>query len=508
MLELRHISKSFPGVRALDDVSLIFNAGEIHGLIGENGAGKSTTIKIITGIYQPDEGELFLEGKPLALRDHADSMVRGIGLVHQELCVIPDATVAENILMERLTTGRFGGIDWPATNAAALAHMQAVGLNVPPSRLVRGLSAAQKQLIQIARALSSNARVLLLDEPTSSLTEHEAGRLFGLLKGLRSKGVAIIFVSHKLNEVLAICDRVTVLRDGKLVRTAPVATSSKHAGVASTSELAAMMIGRECREEHLGRLNPDFSKTVLSTKDISKSGKANRVSFDLHQGEVLGFYGLVGSGRTELARILIGEDAQDSGEIIIHGKPAGNRSVQSCLRLFGLGYVTENRKEEGLFLDDSVMRNLTVGIWPQLRNCFTRAIHPKAEAESAQHWVDAMEIKTPSLLRRVGNLSGGNQQKVSIGKWLAAECRILIVDEPTVGVDIGAKRQIHQLLWNLAAKDGRSVIVISSDLAELTLLTNRILVFRRNQIVGEVRGVDSGEKSYESISREIAPFFQ
>jgi ribose transport system ATP-binding protein len=427
-------------------------------------------------------------------------MARGIGLVHQELCVIPDASVAENILVDALVTGRFGLIDWPATNAAALKHMQSVGLDVAPDRLVRGLSAAQKQLIQIARALSLDVRVLLLDEPTSSLTEHEARRLFSLLAELKSRGVAIIFISHKLDEVSSICDRITILRDGKHVKTAETKELS-------TSAMAALMIGRECREEHLGRVCPDFNKVVLSCKNVTREGKANNISFDLHQGEVLGFYGLVGSGRTELARILIGEDIADSGSVFLHGKHSTNRNVGKCLSEYGLGYITENRKEEGLFLDDSVMRNLTVCIWPKLLNQFTRAINPLAEAKYAQGWVEAMEIKTPSLDRRVGNLSGGNQQKVSIGKWLAAECRILIVDEPTVGVDIGAKRQIHQLIWNLAVKEGRSVIVISSDLAELSILTNRILIFRSNQIVGEVRDIDSKGKSYDQISREIAPFF-
>lgn len=500
MLALKHISKSFPGVRALADLSLEFRAGEIHGLIGENGAGKSTAIKIMTGIHQPDEGEILLDGHPVRLSSYRDSLARGIGIVHQELHVLPDASIAENIMIDKLITRRAGMLDWDAIRAEASRHMEAVGLAEDPDRLVRDLSVAQKQLVQIAKALSAKVRFLLLDEPTSCLTEHEVQRLFGLLRQLKQQGVALVFVSHKLDELISLCDHVSVLRDGCLVGSRPM-------GEITQAELVQMMIGRECNDEHLGVLAPDFAHEVLRVEDVVRADKADHLSFSLHKGEILGFYGLVGSGRTELARILIGEDHPDSGRILIHGKPANVRNVASALYKHHIGYVSENRKEEGLLLEDDVQTNLTMAIWPRIRGKLSRCINAAAEELAALRFVDAMKIKTPDLNQRVRNLSGGNQQKVSIGKWLAADCEILIIDEPTIGVDVGAKEQIHQLIWELAACQGKSIICISSDLPELVRMANRILVFREHRIVGEVRDIDTLKKSYAQVSREIAPCF-
>jgi ribose transport system ATP-binding protein len=501
MLELRHISKSFPGVRALDDVSFEFRGGEIHGLIGENGAGKSTAIKIVTGIYQPDTGEIWFEGKRAQLRSYRDALGQGIGIVHQELQVIPDASVAENILIDKLPRRAFGAIDWPAVNRQARTLLEAVGLEIDPECLVRGLSAAQKQLIQIAKALSAEVKVLLLDEPTSSLTEHEVRRLFMLLRVLRDRGVALIFVSHKLDEMFALCDRVSVLRDGKAVGTHAI-TEITPAG------LVQLMIGRDCNDDHLGVLAPRWDLEVLRADNLVRAGKTNDVSFVLHEGEVLGFYGLVGSGRTEVARLLIGEDQKDSGKIWIRGKEVSIRNVGEALYGHRLGYVTENRKEEGVFLDDGVRANLTVSIVQRLRNRFSRRIDALAEREVAVRSIGSLQVKTPDVEQPVKNLSGGNQQKVSIGKWLAAECDILIVDEPTVGVDVGAKAQIHRLIWDLARHQGKSVIVISSDLPELVRLVNRLLVFREQRIVGEVKEIDVQKKTYAQVSRELAPWLE
>jgi ribose transport system ATP-binding protein len=376
-----------------------------------------------------------------------------------------------------------------------------VGLEIDPECLVRGLSAAQKQLIQIAKALSADVKVLLLDEPTSSLTEHEVRRLFTLLRALRDRGVALIFVSHKLDEMFALCDRVSVLRDGKAVGTHAI-TDITSAG------LVQLMIGRECNDDHLGVLAPRWDVEVLRAEKIVRTGKTNNVSFVLHEGEVLGFYGLVGSGRTELARLLIGEDQKDSGKIWIREKEVFIRNVGEALYDYRLGYVTENRKEEGVFLDDGVRGNLTLSIVQRLQNRFSRCIDSVAERELAVRSVESLQIKTPNVEQPVKNLSGGNQQKVSIGKWLAAECDILIVDEPTVGVDVGAKAQIHRLIWDLARHQGKSVIVISSDLPELVRLVNRLLVFREQRIVGEVKEIDVQKKTYAQVSRELAPWLE
>lgn len=500
MLELKHISKAFGPVKALTDVSLEFRAGEIHGLIGENGAGKSTTIRIVTGQHEPDAGEVWLDGHRVSFADYREALTCGIGIVNQEIAVLPDASVAENIMIDKLVTRGFGVIDWPATRRIAAEHMARVGLSVSPDRLVRYLSAAQKQLIQIAKALSANVKVLLLDEPTSSLTEHEARRLFELLRELRGRGVAIIFVSHKLDEVLSLCDRVSVLRDGCFIATRAIA------GVTSR-DLVQLMLGRTTNDDHLGELSPDWNQPVLQVENVVREGRTAGASFTLHRGEVLGFYGLVGSGRTELARIIIGEDEMDSGQLRVRGETATINSVEDSLRRYRIGYVTENRKEEGLLLFDSIESNITMTVWPRLRHPLTRRIDARGSAAIADGLIGSLGIKTRTRDNAVGNLSGGNQQKVSIGKWLAADCDILIIDEPTIGVDVGAKQQIHQLIWDLAAKQGKSVIVISSDLPELVRMVNRLLVFREQRIVGEVRDIDVKKKTYAQVSAEIAPYF-
>ncbi|PTY07469.1 ABC transporter permease [Opitutaceae bacterium EW11] len=500
MLELKAISKGFPGVRALQDVSLTFLPGEIHGLMGENGAGKSTAIKIAGGIHVPDTGDVVLNGRRVVFRDCREALAHGVGLVSQELFVIPDASVAENILLERWVTRMPGVIDWHATRAEAVRQMRRVGLDVDPELPVRNLSAAQKQLVQIAKALTARASVLLLDEPTSCLTEHEVTKLYGLLRELRATGVVLVFVSHKLEEVFALCDRVTVLRDGRFVGT-------RETSKLSPAELVTMMIGRECNDDHLGRLAPDWSQPVLQADHLCRAGKVNDASFTLHRGEILGFYGLIGSGRTELARVIVGEDRIDAGRILVRGEAAKIESVRDSLYRHRIGYVTENRKEEGLFLHDSVRMNLSVAVWPRLRSGLLRAIGVEREEQLARDQIASLRVKTSSAEQAVGTLSGGNQQKVSIGKWLAADCDILIVDEPTVGVDVGAKQQIHQLIWDLAARGGKSLIVISSDLPELVRLANRILVFREQRIVGEVRDIDTAKKTYAQVSAEIAPHF-
>ncbi len=502
MLELRNISKSFPGVKALDDVSVTFAPGEIHALVGENGAGKSTLMKIITGIYQPDAGEVIYDGKPLHFSSYRDSLKAGIDIVHQEIQVVPESTVAESIMIDKLiTVPGTGIIRWDKVNEAALAYMRMVELNIAPDTLVKSLSAAQKRLTQIARALAADARVILLDEPTGALTEHEAENLFRILRDLKARGVTMVFVSHKFEEVFALCDRTTVLRDGQAIGTRAIADLD-------TNELIAMMIGREFTETHLGRVNVNREKVVLKADALTRRGKIHDASFELHEGEILGFYGLVGAGRTELARVIIGEDRADSGTLAVNGQTARIRSIGDSLYTYRIGYVTENRKEEGLFLEDSVRSNISVAIWPRLRHRLTRYISQRREDAVCRETVHSMSIKTPGLNQVVENLSGGNQQKISVGKWLAADCDILIIDEPTIGVDVGAKDQIHHLVRNLAEEQRKAVSLISSDMPEIIKLANRILVFREGHIVGEVDDVDNPEKGYKEISRQIGEFLK
>lgn len=495
MLELKHISKIFPGVKALDDVSLTFKTGEIHALMDENGAGKSTLIKIITGIYQADLGSVYLDGKQVEMKSYRDAVEHDISMVSQEIQVIPEATVAENIVLDKIDKyTRHGKIDWKLIYESAKKYLDMVGLEVSPTEKIERLTAAQKQLIQIAKSLSSNAKYILLDEPTSSLTTFESKNLIKLVKKLKEDGVGIIFVSHKIEEVLELCDIVSVIRDGKYVGT------KKCEGL-ERQDIVKMMIGREESTEHLGFLDVK-DEVVLEVKDAVAYGTTDHISLQLKKGEILGLYGLVGSGRTEFARLIFGADKMDAGEIFVNGEKANIRSIRDSIEKYKIGYVSENRKEEGLILDFSVGNNMTITVWKQILNKF-RKIQISEKQKVIEQMIEKMQVKTPSSQSHVGTLSGGNQQKVSIGKWLAANCDILIIDEPTVGVDVGAKKYIHELIWKLAKEEGKSIILISSDMPEMIALARRILVFKEHKIAGEIDDLNRVEKSYEEVSQEI-----
>jgi ribose transport system ATP-binding protein len=499
MLEVRSVSKSFPGVQALDGVSVSFSPGSIHALLGENGAGKSTLMKIICGIYGPDSGEMVMDGKALHLHDTFDALAHRISIVHQEIQVVPRASIAENIMLDKLDRFRRGlFIDWKRLNREAVQFMEMVDLHLPPETPVSDLSAAQKQLAQIARALSGGAVILLLDEPTSSLTLHEADKLFDLLRRLKGQGVTIVFVSHKLEEVMALCDVVTVLRDGKLIGTRPRSELTRE-------EIITMMIGRNTIDRWRGLLPVNKDRPVLEVRGLS-SNLFNEVSFSLYEGEILGLYGLVGSGRTELAKTIIGEYRSEPGSLFVRGKAARINSMAESLHRYHIGYVSENRKEEGLILGASVTTNLTITVWSRLRSRLLRILRPHHETAQAEKTIQRLDIKTPSPAQTVSNLSGGNQQKVSIGKWLIADCDILIVDEPTVGVDVGAKEYIHDLIWNMANEEGKSIILISSDMPELVQLARRVLVFKNYTIVGELNDLNERERSLEETSMRIGRY--
>ena len=501
MLEIKGVSKSFPGVKALQNISVTFNNGEIHALLGENGAGKSTLMKIICGIYRADEGKVFLDGEELKLSGYGDSVRHHISMVHQEIQMIPESSIAENIVNDKISRfTKCGFVNWKEINSFAKKYMDEVGLDFPPEKKVRFLSAAHKQQIQIAKALSADAKVLLLDEPTSSLTPHEASVLFDLVRKLRDTGLVIIFVSHKLEEVQMIADRVTVFRDGQLVGTDAINNMDN-------AKIIRMMIGRDFVYEYRGRLDAYDNEEVLRAENITSYIHGfSGMSFKVNRGEILGFYGLVGSGRTELIRTLLNIDRRAAGDIWVHGEKVDIRSLKHALSKYKIGYVTENRKEEGLFLNHMVGTNICVN---SLEKCYGRAklISLKKEQHNAQVYKDRLEIKTPSLKTLVGKLSGGNQQKVSIAKWLAADCDLLIIDEPTVGVDIGAKGYIHDLIWNLAAVEGKTIILISSDMNEMISLARRILIFKDKEIVGELKGEEFFAKPGNEISAEIGKSF-
>jgi ribose transport system ATP-binding protein len=495
LLTISEISKSFPGVKAVDKVSLAFRPGEIHALMGENGAGKSTLMKIMTGIYQADSGTMVYDGKNYAPASYRESLAAGIDIVHQEIQVVPQASVAENIMLDKLSTfSRRGRIDWNQLNGAAGEYMEAVGLKVAPTQSVISLSAGQKQLLQIARALSARAAVILLDEPTSSLSGHESDNLFLLLANLKKSNTTLIYVSHKLDEVYQVSDVISVMRDGKLIGTRSAADLPRN-------ELIRMMIGREAGEQRIGQTRANPNRVLLQTENLTKKNQCKRASFELREGEILGFYGLVGSGRTELARVLIGESRADSGTIRVNGEKAVIRRISDAFFRYRIGYVTENRKEEGLFLDETVLTNLSLLIWRKIRNPWTFYIPKKTEAETGAEMASALSVKMRNLRTPVATLSGGNQQKISIGRWLLNDCNVLIVDEPTVGVDVGAKEQIHRLIWELAAEKRKGIILISSDMAEIIRLSTRLHIFRNQEIIGEIKDLE--EQSYETVRDRI-----
>ena len=490
VLSIQGVSKAFPGVKALDSVSLELRPGEIHALMGENGAGKSTLIKIITGVHRPDSGKVLLDGREIELHSPRDAIRLGISAVHQERNLIPRFSVAENIMLERLPL-RNGLVDYAAANAEARKYLDMIGLPIDTRTEVRRLSVAQMQIVEIAKALSHEAKVLLLDEPTASITENEAQALFGLLRQLRDSGAAIVFVSHKLEEVFAISDRVTVLRDGR-----NAAIGEPIAGM-SRGTLVSLMIGRE-EKAAIARTRAtigDAKKLELS--HVATSLGHRDVSLYARKGEVLGLYGLVGAGRSELARALIGDEKVTAGEVRIDGSPVRIGSVAEALKRYRIGYLSEDRKGEGLILLHPIRSNIAITIWRRLGKALG-FLNAAMELKAARPLAERLEIRTPSLEQSVGNLSGGNQQKVSLAKWLAANVELLIIDEPTVGIDIKTKAYIHELIIELA-EGGMTILLISSDMPEMIALADRILVMHELAVVGEV----DNDRNYDNASARI-----
>ena len=502
MLEARGISRFYPGVKALQDVSVVFREGEIHALSGENGAGKSTLLKILCGIEQPSEGQVYIDGEAVNLASFKDGIDHGISIVHQEIQVVPMTSIAENIMLDKLSKyKRHGIINWKKLNHDAQEYADRVGLNLSVTRQTLGLSAAQKQLCQIAKCLSSGAKYLLFDEPTSSLTRKEIDKLFELIRSFRDQGYACIIVTHKLDEVMELAERITVLRDGRCIGT------RECAGIRQ-EDIVEMMIGRKTNLSWRGTLDVDMNVPALEVKHISNA-YFNDFSLTLHKGEILGLYGMVGAGRTELCKSIIGEYPINSGEIRVHGQKAKIRSMSDALNHYGIGYVSENRKEEGLILSDTIRTNMNITVWPKLAKGPMHLVRPAREADITREIVDIFEIKTPSQMQIINNLSGGNQQKVSIGKWVAADCDILLIDEPTIGVDVGAKEYIHNIIWDLAKK-GKSILLVSSEMPELVSLARRIVVFRDYRIVGEINDLNDAEhvRKPEDVYHEIGMYLQ
>lgn len=486
LLWMENVSKSFPGVQALENVSLHVNGGEVLGLIGQNGAGKSTLMKILSGVYTIDSGEIYYNGRPLQIHNPHHAQQLGISIIYQELNLMPNLSVMENIFIGR-EPGPMLFVSRRGLEQQAHAILDRMHMNLRPTSLVRSLSVAEQQMVEIAKAISRDVQVLIMDEPTSALSETEVETLFMLISELKRSGVAVIFISHRLEEVLQICDRVTVLRDGKNAGDALVKDVTRE-------DLIRMMVGRSLdqffhRGEHLeaGQTNADI---VLEVRNITRRGNAinpdavvlDNVNCILRRGEILGLAGLVGAGRTELVRTIFGADRRNSGEILIEGKQADIRSPADAIRL-GVGLVPEDRKGQGLILGLAVRINMTLAHL----NSLTRAefVQLGAERQLVDEYINRFEIRTPGMEQRVVNLSGGNQQKVVISKWLMLNPKILIMDEPTRGIDVGAKSEIYELMHQLAT-NGISIIMISSEFPELLAMCDRIVCLAEGHVTGEL----------------------
>ncbi len=471
VLEIRHIYQRFETTQALDDVSLDIYPGEIHALLGENGAGKSTLIKILTGVQQPDQGEILLDGKPIRVHSSVEAQAFGLAAIYQEPMLFPDLTVAENIFITHRSRGAV--LHWGKMYRDAAAILAQLDVHLDVRLPAQGLTLAAQQTVEIAKAISLKVRVLIMDEPTASLSAHEVAQLFRLASTLREQGVAILFISHRMEEVFEIADRVTVLRDGKTISSRPISQVTPEGAIRD-------MVGRKI-EEFFAKSTAERGELLMSVRALGKQNAFADINFDAYRGEVLGFAGLVGARRTDVGLALFGVEPADAGEIVFGGQPERIRSPGQALRL-GIAYVTEDRRQIGLTLPMSIATNVTL---PMLRKYLSRLglIRSDEEETTAEHYRQRLSIRAPSVHEQVGRLSGGNQQKVMLSKWLNAQPRLLILDEPTRGIDVGAKAEVHRIINDLALQ-GLAIILISSDMPEILAMIDRILVMREGRQMG------------------------
>lgn len=479
LVEMQAISKAFPGVQALDRVDFSVEPGEVHALVGENGAGKSTLVKILTGVYPRDSGRVLLNGRPVEIRSPLEAQRHGIRVIHQEFTLVGELSVAENVFLDTLASPMLAPVPFRDMAEAARRILQGLGLDVDPRRPVGELTVAEQQIVEIARALSQDAVLVIMDEPTAALTQTEAQRLFQVVQALKARGVAVVYISHKLDEVLAIADRVTVLRDGRLVGVRPV-------GELSRAELVRMMVGRPVEQMFTRRHRPS-SDVVLEVAHLTVPGRVDDASFYVRRGEVVGITGLMGAGQSYLVRAVFGVVPVAAGEIRVHGRPALIRSPRDAMRA-GIGLLTENRKEEGLVLIQSVAANVTLAALPRIGR--GAAIDRSEERRLAERMVRRLDVRTPSLSQEVAYLSGGNQQKVVLAKWLATEPDVIVMAEPTRGIDVGGKAEIYRLIDELAAQ-GKAIVLVSSELPEILHLSDRIYVMFEGRVVAELEGSEA-----------------
>lgn len=493
LFRLENISKAFPGVKALNNVSISIEKGEVLALMGENGAGKSTLIKILAGAYKMDSGEIYCEEKKVQINDRNDSTKLGISIIFQELNLFSNLSVAENIFVNREFRKAGFIYDREKANREASVLLEKVGLSCSPDTKLVDLTISQRQMVEIAKALSSDAKLIIMDEPTSSLTDNEVDKLFEIINNLKESGVSILFVSHKINEVKRIADRVHVLRDGEYIATLLKEEITEEA-------IIKAMVGRNL-ENIFDKQYAEIGETALEVKNLYTKNFLKNISFNVRKGEIVGFAGLVGAGRSEVMRTVFGLDAITGGEILVNGKPVRIKSPADAIKL-GMGFVPEDRKNEGLFLRMSVMKNSSIVMMNKVSK--HGVINSAQEYEITRSYVEKLNVKTPNMEKEVMELSGGNQQKVVVAKWLSNEPQILIVDEPTRGIDVGAKKEIHNLISNLA-KSGVAIIMISSEMPEILGMCDRIYVMHEGRIKSELsRGEATQEKIMEVILQEDA----
>jgi ribose transport system ATP-binding protein len=481
ILELKGIHKSFPGVKALDNASLNVYPGKVMALMGENGAGKSTLMKVLTGIYSLDDGEIFYKNKQVKFNGPRHSQEAGIGIIHQELNLIPELTIAENIFLGREITNRFGAIKWSVMFDEAQALLDRLNVKHKPSQLLGELSLGEQQMVEIAKALSFKSEVIIMDEPTDALTDTETASLFTVINELRDEGYGIVYISHRLKEIFQICDDITVLRDGKFIAQRKVAETDEES-------LIELMVGRRLDEQY-PRVESKHGTTCLEVKNLSAAGVED-VSFTLDHGEILGISGLMGAGRTELMKAIYGALKRHSGQLLVEGKAIDPRSPQEGLAS-GIAYISEDRKGDGLVLGLSVKENMSLCSLKYFSKGMQ--LDHRAESLAVEDFIHLFNIKTPSRNQIIGNLSGGNQQKVAIAKGLMTRPKILILDEPTRGVDVGAKKEIYQLI-NQFKKEGMSIILVSSEMPEVLGMSDRILVMHQGRISGEFMASDADQE--------------
>lgn len=493
LLDIKGLEKTFPGVRALKGVNLTVNKGEIHALMGENGAGKSTLIKVLTGIYQKNGGTICFDGEEINARTPIEANEKGISTIYQELNLVLFQTVYENLFLGREPRTKFGSIDRKAMISEAKRILEELGIEIDVTRPLKNYSTAIQQMVAIARAVSINAKLVIMDEPTSSLDTHEVQVLFRIIRQLKSKGISVIFISHKLDEIFEICDRLTVFKDGEYVGDYDI-------GELNQLKLISLMVGKDTVELERNKQGYEFAnaKVIAEMKDIRQGMRLNGINIEIKQGEVVGLAGLLGSGRTELAQVLFGSGMPDNGEIFWWGEKAGIHSPADAIKK-GMGFCTEDRKTEGIIPHLSVRENITIALLPKL-NSFG-FVKTKEQDEIVRSYIDRLKIKTLTPEQAICNLSGGNQQKVLLARWMCMNPKLMILDEPTRGIDVGAKAEIEQLIQEFS-KSGISVLMISSEIAELERNCDRIIVMREGRVIGELAGDQiSQDKVMETIAR-------